>query len=657
MRLAILLATAVSAYAAGVTANPPVVNWSYVSGSHNYPSATVALTSATGASSYSAVANSDTGWLLVNSAYASSAADLSLGAYLLTTVPIERLGNGVYQGTVNITDSDGNTGTITVNLTITGVVTPPPVLAVSPAALSFTSVFGGPAQSQPVTVTGPTAPPLAVQPPAGTLPPWLQTAIAGAAGSYTVTVTVTPAGLVAGTYQASLIFTIGSSSVTVPVSLTVQAQSNLTVSPAALSFDCTLGEVCVPKQVVVNSANGVAVSFSASAIVQTGNWLQVQVNRQTTPNGAITVGVFGWEALAPGYYGGSVIVTPLSQAATLSVPVGLTVHPAPVIAVSSGSLSFSYRVGGTAPIPLNVQVTGGGSNPNFTVQVTGGSWLQVTPLAGRTPNYLAVSIAPGGLAPGTYNATITVSGAGTTTGTAAIAVALTVLPASPAIARVMNAAGYQEGGIAPGEMVTLFGSGLAPAGLAGLALDDSGNVATTLNGVQVLFNGMAAPLVFTTPGQLAAVAPYELAGAATAAVQVVWNGQASNTVQVPVVAALPGIFTANASGTGPAAALSGPGFVTLYLTGEGQTIPAGVTGKVTTVSATPPLTPAPALPVSVMLGGQPADFSFAGEAPGVVSGVLQLNVTVPKGMAPGIYPIVVTIGGKPTQSGVTVQVM
>jgi len=93
------------------------------------------------------------------------------------------------------------------------------------------------------------------------------------------------------------------------------------------------------------------------------------------------------------------------------------------------------------------------------------------------------------------------------------------------------------------------------------------------------------------------------------------------------------------------------------MTGEGQTNPAGVTGKVTTVSATPPLTPAPLLPVSVLIGGQPAAaIPFFGEAPGLVSGVLQLNVTIPNNVGTGDLPIVVSVGSNQSQSGVTVSV-
>ena len=84
--------------------------------------------------------------------------------------------------------------------------------------------------------------------------------------------------------------------------------------------------------------------------------------------------------------------------------------------------------------------------------------------------------------------------------------------------------------------------------------------------------------------------------------------------------------------------------VVLFLTGEGQTSPPGVTGKVTTVAATGPLTPGPLLPISILIGPAgaqvAANFSFAGEAPGFVSGAMQLNVQIPLAAASGVQPIV-----------------
>src|ERR1017187_6470256 len=92
------------------------------------------------------------------------------------------------------------------------------------------------------------------------------------------------------------------------------------------------------------------------------------------------------------------------------------------------------------------------------------------------------------------------------------------------------------------------------------------------------------------------------------------------------------------------------------MTGEGQTAPAGVTGKVTTVAPNPPITPQPQLPVAVLINGQPASVAFYGEAPGLVSGVMQLNVQIPANAPPGNLPIAVSVGGNSSQNGVTISV-
>jgi uncharacterized protein (TIGR03437 family) len=656
MRLALHLVASASAYAAGLTATPPVVSWTYVYGSHSYPSQIISLVSSTGAPGYSATANSENGWLLVNAAYVSSSANLSLGAYLIPATPIDRLNAGSYQGVINFTDSHGNTTSVTVNLTITGG-GPNPGITATPASLNFVSAFNGPSQTQNVVITGPTAGTLQAQAPSS--PGWLQAIVTGAAGQYILVVTVTPGTLGAGTYRENLQLSIGASTATLPVILTVQQQSQLTATPASLSFDYTPGGPPPAESLIQVRSTGGSIRFGASANVTIGNWLRV-VGAGFTPNTVLVTPQV--DGLEPGFYSGNVLITP-EQGAPLIIPVSLTLRPTPVIGVSAGSVSFSYRTGDELPPPLSVQVTGSGASPTFTVQVTGGDWLTATPARPAAPSSLTIAMQPSArlLAPGNYNAQVTVSGSGTAKGSVVIAVSLQVLPKAAAgvtLAKVVNAAGYQEGGISPGEMVTIFGSGLAPAGLATLTLDPNGRVAVALNGVQVLFNGAPGPMIFTTPDQVAAVAPYELDGRSQTTVQVIVNGQGSNILTLPVVASAPAIFTADASGSGPAAATSAParGVLTLYLTGEGQTSPAGVTGKVTTVSATPPLTPAPVLPLSVMIGALPANYTFAGEAPDIVSGVLQLNVSVPAGLGPGVHPVVVTIGGKTTQSGVTVTV-
>ena len=68
------------------------------------------------------------------------------------------------------------------------------------------------------------------------------------------------------------------------------------------------------------------------------------------------------------------------------------------------------------------------------------------------------------------------------------------------------------------------------------------------------------------------------------------------------------------------------------------------------------MTPAPLLAVAVTINGQPAQYTYAGEAPGLVAGMMQLNVQIPANAPSGALPIVVSIGGNPSQNGVTVSV-
>jgi uncharacterized protein (TIGR03437 family) len=59
----------------------------------------------------------------------------------------------------------------------------------------------------------------------------------------------------------------------------------------------------------------------------------------------------------------------------------------------------------------------------------------------------------------------------------------------------------------------------------------------------------------------------------------------------------------------------------------------------------------PSSTVSVLINGQPATVAFSGEAPGIVSGLLQLNVRIPGTVSPGNVPVQVLIGGLSTQTG------
>ena len=89
-----------------------------------------------------------------------------------------------------------------------------------------------------------------------------------------------------------------------------------------------------------------------------------------------------------------------------------------------------------------------------------------------------------------------------------------------------NAASYTQDAVSPGEMVAIFGSNLGPPTPAGLQLNDSGSVATSLADTQVLFDGVPSPMIFASDGQVNAIVPFGMA-AATTQVQVQYKGQAS----------------------------------------------------------------------------------------------------------------------------------
>src|SRR5437867_3360807 len=106
----------------------------------------------------------------------------------------------------------------------------------------------------------------------------------------------------------------------------------------------------------------------------------------------------------------------------------------------------------------------------------------------------------------------------------------------PTILTVVNAASFSTGPIAPGEMVLLVGTAMGPSDAAGFQVDEQGWVSTLLSGVQVIFDGVAGPLIAVSDKQISAIVPYGLAGNATTQIQVVYQGATSDPFQKPLAA-------------------------------------------------------------------------------------------------------------------------
>jgi len=227
-------------------------------------------------------------------------------------------------------------------------------------------------------------------------------------------------------------------------------------------------------------------------------------------------------------------------------------------------------------------------------------------------------------------------------------------PAQIVAEGVANSASFQAGGIAPGEIISIYGGpgvSLGPSTPVGLQVTAAGLVSNQLGGTQVMIGGVAAALTYVSSSQVNAVVPYEVAGQTSTQIELIVQGKPTNSVTVPVVATSPGIFViTNPDGTvnTPANSVASSGYLVLYGTGEGQTTPAGVDGGVNST-----VFPKPNLPVTVQIGGQNAQVLYAGAAPDDVAGVLQVDVTIPAGVT-GTVPIQLSIGTANVSSTVTI---
>jgi uncharacterized protein (TIGR03437 family) len=419
--------------------------------------------------------------------------------------------------------------------------------------------------------------------------------------------------------------------------------------------------------------NPFRVPFTPEALTDSGgNWLSAAPSSAGAGN-VFTVTV-DTSSLAPGTYTG--VVTVSSPVATSTkLPVNLTIWSGstPPLTVTPSTVtltgnadgipaqSFTVSSGGL-PLAVNLKsdIPANSCQLFAAVDQTGGSFQPITP--GK------VNVSCSG-DPGDYSGTVTV-----TAGTNSVVVPITVhigpgqyhgLTTPPVIASVVNAASSAPAALAPGEIVAIHGSGVGTPDPMGIDFDATGNIARTLNGLRVLFDGMPAPIVYSSVFQTNVIVPYEIGGRQTTSVQVDSGGSLSDAISLPVAVSAPALFTINSSGLGAASVRnqdnsandpSNPAdrgsTIQIYATGEGQTLPAGITGSVTHKE-----TRKPALPVNVTIGGVEAQVLYAGSAPEAISGLLQVNAVVPQAAQPGAaVSITLKIGASQTQTGATIAI-
>lgn len=554
--------------------------------------------------------------------------------------------------------------------------TPAVTIAATPVALAFTYQTGGalPAE-QKVQVkrsgTG-TALDFTV-----TVPPdadWLIVSPAAGKTGTAIGVRVNPTSLLARTYTAAIEITAAgvSNPAVVNVTLTVKNPPPIaTALPSSLPFTFQTDQAAPAAKTITVSSNGEPVSFTAAA--SGGTWLSVKpaLGIVVTGSPVSLSAEVDTTGLVPGTYNGKVTLTYLNASTkSYTIPVTLTVT-AGVPVVTSIWPNAAPIGSNDAVITLRGQHFFQSSTVQAGTTAVATTWVGTTVLLAVIPKALMETAGPLPIA-------VT-----NTPQPASTPVNFTVTPPGPVIESVVNAASFSGGSpvptLSPGEIFSIFGSGLGPAVLVEAV--PTGNVfpttvgtpATTVEFELTTGTWTPVPIIFAQANQINAVAPFAMVPGAAKALRVTYNSLTSQSRSFDAVTAQPGLFTTDSSGRGQAAALNYSdttqafslntasnaaakgSIVILYATGGGTLAPAPTAeGQVVPTSGT---VPALTGQVSLTIGGDGATVQSATAVPGSLAGLVQINAVVPSSITAGKdLPVVVTIAGESSPATATLSV-
>ena len=348
-------------------------------------------------------------WISVSSARATTPAGIGVTVNpSITTAP------GFYNATLTLTPASGAQVVVVISVQVTGANS----LSVGRSSISFDYAPGDPAPPAVIVPVTSSAGPLQFEAIAGTagFSPWLKVSHSSQYTPAQIYVSVSPAGLAAGTYSG-VVSVVSDDAVnspqTIDVSLVVSPQPNLSASPFAMVFSYQMGGTAAPMQIAVISNQGAPMSFTVSAATDSGgNWLIAAGGGMTPATIAATVDP---SKLGPGTYTGNLVVKAASDTGNpLQVPVILNVSAGPVFVPAGNQVSFQYQRTGPAPASQKVTINATGSSIVFytgTATGDGGKWLKVSPDVTATPSDITVSVDPQGLTVGQYYGVIVLTDA------------------------------------------------------------------------------------------------------------------------------------------------------------------------------------------------------------------------------------------------------
>jgi uncharacterized protein (TIGR03437 family) len=471
------------------------------------------------------------------------------------------------------------------------------------------------------------------------------------------------------------------------------------VRPTGLIFTGAAGTSPSSQNIFISNLTGATTSYSSGRVTKDGaNWfVNAPTNDTVPPNNPVKVVVQpDFTSLAPGTYNG--VLTLLFD--------GGVVRTVNILSVVTGSgttqssefsplaATGTHDAGPCTPKSLNVRF----NSPDPTVQlvttkpvnvrVSGvddcGTPMQASSIALFFSNSSSLTLqqvgtgtwetswqpsAPGSVVMRTFAIQPAVNG-GIISGDASITVSVKAGGTTPLVqSGVLNAAsGVPNDSLPPGGLITVKGSGLADNTEA----SQGAPYPTTLGGTQLLLDGTPLALLYASDGQINAQAPYDLSGQTDLALnarhqlKVMRSQSASIPVDSSYIPAQPGIFTLDASGSGPAyiysvrqgvetlAQPSTPAHVDATPAHAGDEIKIlcsglGLVSPTVPLGATPPgpKIPLAVNPVLVMIGDKAATVISATLSAGY-PGQYEVRAAVPAGVTGDQVPVVLTVGNQTT---------
>jgi uncharacterized protein (TIGR03437 family) len=516
-----------------------------------------------------------------------------------------------------------------------------------------------------------------------------------------VSVSVNPSGLSAGVYYGTVTVTDVTAandpaqSVTIVLNiLTSTATATPDVYPSGLVFTGRTGTNPGSQTFSLANLGSQAVTFTSSRLVPAGeaSWfVHVPTSGTLAPNQPVTIIVQpDFSSLSQGTHNGSIALA-FSNESTLNIVLLATVPAAatatagfvPLATCSPSSLNFTLSgsqqtltvtMGQATNMELVLTdncgnyVTGAGKTATISVGFSNGDQqINMSPLPSPTGDWQGSWTPHNPASSGVV--TLDVVGQETTPKYILTVATITAKVVSPAVQQpiitpglIVNSASFQQGlPLAPGGIITIFGSGLA----SGTGQNLTPPLPTSLAGTQVMLGGAALPLYYASDGQVNAQVPAALPVNTQQQIQVIRGSVPSVPDQVAVASATPAVFTVDQSGTGQGAitdAITGvvkdsnspaaPGeYISIYCTGLGAVSPVVPDGQ--PAGSNP--TSNTVNPVTVTIGGVSAPVLFAGLSPGF-AGLYQVNVQMPAGIASGNQPVVLTEAGQQSPATVTMAV-